>query len=195
MDPQDRPSKTEAGVDEIAQRSGRLVSGARRLLILIDGNRSIAELERLSRPGELPIHLKTLLDLGLIRIGDAPSAERDSSTVQSPGASVDDDLPAATITLEIQRLDEALAAREQALAADPPRAISFRDLKEQAAEELLVRSHYQSEVLAARLLACSTPKALRSLLRESEAELVRTMGARDAVEFARRVGAQAVDLC
>lgn len=194
MDPQDRPSKTDAGVDEIAQRSGRLVSGARRLLILIDGNRSIAELERLSRPGELPVHLKTLLDLGLIRVGDFPSTEVESAAAEVLDERADDELPAATITLEMQRLDEALTAREQALAADPPRAISFRDLKEQAAEELLVRSRYQSEVLAARLLACSTPKALRSLLRESEAEMVRTMGARDAVEFARRVGAQAVDL-
>ncbi len=193
MDPQDIPAKTEAGVDEIAQRSGRLPSGARRLLILIDGHRSIAELERLSRPGELPIHLKTLLDFGLIRVGDFPPATQ-AEPMAGEEASQQDDIAAAAITIEMKRLDEALTVREQQITSDPPRALSFRELKEQAAEELLVRSRYQSEVLAARLLACSTPKALRTLLRESEAEMVRTMGPRDAVEFARRVGAQAVDL-
>lgn len=244
------PRKTEQGQQEIAQRSGLLNSGERRLLILADGKRNLQELEKLCRAGELSQQLERLLRLGLItlpesqpldeantaetttvdRLGEdsqvgfertasdvpprldevdattgfPPAATRPSVSLTPSGApqrsSGDDapaepaDLPIASITLEIQRLNAALESHETQRYEAPPYQASFRQLKEQAAEELLVRSQYRSEVLAARIISCSTPKALRTLLRESDTELARTMGEREAIEFARRIGSAAVNL-
>ena len=235
------PHKTTLGQQEIAQRSGVLSSGERRLLILADGKRSLQELEKLCRAGEFAAQLERLLRLGFVglpgQVGETSRAEVSSTASQADVAStaaqaeissaatqVDvsstesqlesshqvsvlsassasnlsdsapADLPVASITLEIQRLNAALQSHDTQRYEAPPYQASFRQLKEQAAEELLVRSQYRSEVLAARIISCSTPKALRTLLRESDAELMRTMGEREAIEFARRIGSAAVNL-
>lgn len=64
-------AKTAAGVDEIATRSRRLTPALRRLLILIDGQRSITELAGLLGDSDVASQLDSLIAAGLIAAADA----------------------------------------------------------------------------------------------------------------------------
>ena len=61
-----RLAKTEAGRQEINHRSGRLSTVERRLLILVDGHKTINELGAFVRVGELEPALERLVGLGLV---------------------------------------------------------------------------------------------------------------------------------
>jgi len=58
--------KTDKGTREVADRAFGLEQHARRLLIMIDGNRDVAELSVYVRPGELNSTLARLVDDGFI---------------------------------------------------------------------------------------------------------------------------------
>jgi len=58
--------KTERGVREIAQASGELQPRYRRVLVLVDGTKSIADLAPLTRPGEIESTLEALLRGGYV---------------------------------------------------------------------------------------------------------------------------------
>ena len=71
---QDTYRKTDKGKQEIAERTFGLESRARRLLIMIDGQRADAELSVYLRPGELESTLALLLTEGFIETaGDGTS--------------------------------------------------------------------------------------------------------------------------
>lgn len=63
--------KTDKGAQEIADRAFGLENHVRRLLIMIDGNRHVAELSVYVRPGELKSTLTRLVAEGLIEIAGA----------------------------------------------------------------------------------------------------------------------------
>jgi len=63
--------KTDKGTREVADRASGLENPARRLLIMIDGNRDVAELSAYVRPGELKSALGRLLAEGFIGIVNA----------------------------------------------------------------------------------------------------------------------------
>jgi len=63
--------KTDKGTKEVADRASGLENHVRRLLIMIDGNRDVAELSVYLRPGELKSTLTRLLAQGLIEIVSA----------------------------------------------------------------------------------------------------------------------------
>ena len=66
-------ARTEAGEREVAERRRDLSQQARRILILIDGRRPLADLSMLARPGELEPIVAALEQAGLIRLdGLAP---------------------------------------------------------------------------------------------------------------------------
>jgi hypothetical protein len=68
LDPRLVYGKTAAGMSEVANRTDSLSPGARRMLILIDGRRSLAQLPGNTRPGELPKLVEELLTAGLIAL-------------------------------------------------------------------------------------------------------------------------------
>jgi hypothetical protein len=68
LDPRLVYGKTAAGMSEVTNRSEALSPGARRMLILIDGRRSLAQLPGNTRPGELPRLVEELLHAGLIAL-------------------------------------------------------------------------------------------------------------------------------
>lgn len=81
--------KTPKGVGEIANRSGAIGQRARRLLILIDGQRSRAELHALAGDPDFENSLAQLCDAGFI--GAAPV----ESGIVPPSASAQADDPSA----------------------------------------------------------------------------------------------------
>lgn len=82
-------AKTAKGQDEIAQRSGDLGPRARRVLILIDGRRTVDELRDLVAADDLTHTLGSLEELGLIEV---------KSLVRDDGkeAPADEPLPSVT---------------------------------------------------------------------------------------------------
>lgn len=61
-------AKTMAGTDAIRNRSQRVSLAARRLLLLFDGQRSLAQLPDIVRPNEVPTLLKELEAHGMITL-------------------------------------------------------------------------------------------------------------------------------
>jgi hypothetical protein len=68
IDPRLVFAKTAAGAAEILERQRGLSPSTRRILILIDGKRSLAELPDLARAGELPAIVAELQAAGLIAL-------------------------------------------------------------------------------------------------------------------------------
>jgi hypothetical protein len=68
LDPRLVYAKTAAGVSEVLNRGEALSAPARRVLVLIDGRRPLAQLPQSVRPGELPRLVDELLAAGLIAL-------------------------------------------------------------------------------------------------------------------------------
>jgi hypothetical protein len=68
LDPRLVYAKTAAGVSEVLNRGETLSAPARRVLVLIDGRRPLAQLPQSVRPGELPKLIDELLAAGLIAL-------------------------------------------------------------------------------------------------------------------------------
>ena len=77
LDPRLVFAKTEAGAAEVAARALKLTPSERRILILLDGRRRLADLPSFARPGELDPIVDRLEAAGLIAlagIADEPAA-------------------------------------------------------------------------------------------------------------------------
>ena len=93
MNPSDVPVKTEAGNRELAQRTHKLSSRVRSLLIVIHGTDTVAELtHNFHAFGDVDAGLRELASLGLIRMRNvAPGG----GTVQLQAANAPDIVPPA----------------------------------------------------------------------------------------------------
>jgi hypothetical protein len=205
--------KTELGLHEMQNRSGRLTQGERRVLILADGRRSVGELNRFVRPGELAPILDKLMREGFVVMRDRGAPAVAASGVKpnlpkpgparaevavpgpsAPPAAVAPEIPAANVTQQIARIATAIEVAEQRAAQVPGNAAKFETLKKQASRELLDRCGFFVELVAERVLASQSPRDLRLLLREVEPELNEHLGIAETREFAKRIGARAVEL-
>ncbi len=71
-------AKSDAGTSEVTARKLGLTQTARRVLILIDGQRRLSDLAGMARPGELVLVIEDLQNRGLIRlsgIAEGPNVE------------------------------------------------------------------------------------------------------------------------
>lgn len=130
-------AKTDAGQREMGERRAGLDPRQRRLLILVDGRRSVAELRALSGLGDLPAVLAELQSRGLIAApgGVMPAAP-------GPGAGRAPAAPAASAT-------------------------DWRDQGRRAAHAVLELLGPMAEMLAVQLEASESPEALEVLLARS----------------------------
>jgi hypothetical protein len=149
--------KTSAGHDEIEERRLPLRAELRRLLILIDGNRSSAELARCVRASELPEAIGDLAILGLIAsVSTNPSFARVAVT-------------------------DAIDTRSSM----PPRQFeAARNAAAHAASELLGLA---ARPYCAKLLECRDSLDLRALLSTVQAKLRATLGEDAATIFVESV--------
>ena len=74
-------AKTLAGTDAIRHPSKRVSLAARRLLLLFDGQRSLAQLPNIVRPNEVPTLLQELESLGMITLTGMARGDDSTSTV------------------------------------------------------------------------------------------------------------------
>ncbi len=149
--------KTTAGHNEIEHRNNLLCAELRRLLILIDGQRSNAELVRCVRSTELPAAIEDLAILGLIEpVSRFPSFARVA-------------------------VADAIDTRSS---MHPKQLEAARNAAAYAASELLGLA---ARPYCAKLLECRDSLDLRALLSTVQAKLKATLGDDAATIFVESV--------
>lgn len=164
MEPGTRLSKTDQGRQEIAQRSGALTPVQRRLLVLVDGQKTVNDLDAYVRVGERDAALRQLLALGLV-VPDGPVAELG---------------PAAAEGFASANLQE------------PPRAATdpqiFAQVRIEAARFVHNRLGSAGEPICEAIARCRNPQELRAMLRGVEIFVGQRLDPATTQAFARHFG-------
>ena len=162
-------AKTPKGIDEVSARSAQLSMTTRRVLIMMDGKRTVDELAVLVRPGEIDAIVDQLENFGLAQkasgtpaaapqapADDRPDASRTPTTINGP---VMDDRELTPITLE--------------------------EAKRRAVRELNDRLGPEAEVVAIRIESCRTIEEFRERVREAERFVAAALGTAAAQDYLR----------
>ena len=152
--------KTDKGKQEVAERTFGLDSHLRRLLIMVDGQRSTEELSVYVRAGEYEAALEKLLAEGFIEPAGAEDADPER-VARAPAAND----PVVFAGIKIKAMTEIRGRMRGRLAS-------------------------LGEMLVAEINACPDPLALREKRRTLEESLVRLLGPEEGVALARSIGAE-----
>ena len=165
MNPGTSYIKTDRGRAEVAARSGTLSALQRRVLIVVDGKKTVNDLGAFVRIGELDTALAELLQAGLIAATDciipllAPAA---------PGFSA------------------AEATQAPRPATSPA---EFKEVRQQASRFVQDRLGESGEPICAAIDRCDSPAELRKLLRGVEIFIGQRLSAETTQAFVRHFGA------
>lgn len=184
-------SKTAKGVAEVATRSGALTPAMRRVLIMVDGRRTAAELELVARDGEFEGIVAALLEKGMIE---------QTGTVETDLPDwVDDE--EATVAMESPRGPDAipaLRAAAQAAAAAvtaapapapaEPKTPTLEERKRMAVRALYDRLGPYGEEPAARIQECKTVEELGERLKHACRRIALFRGEQAAREYLVSIG-------
>jgi hypothetical protein len=158
-------SKTPKGVAEIAMRSAQLSMTTRRVLIMVDGKRSVDELAVLLRPGEIDAVMAQLEGAGLIHRNSANQAI---------------DVP----TVAGREMD-ALPTTQGPSSGDEPNPMTLEEAKRRAVRELTDRLGPEAEVMSMRIESCKSIEDFRERVREAERFVTAALGAAAAADYLR----------
>ena len=153
-------AKTAKGVAEVSSRSGAVPLAARRVLIMIDGKRTVADLAPLARTGEISPIIEQLEAQGFVQPLHAGAAPIPASA------------PAAAEAASEELGEDRLVA-------------SFESVKRRAVRELSDRLGPDAEVMAVRIEHCRTTEELRQRLHEAERLVAGMLGDAHAQDFLR----------
>lgn len=156
--------KTPKGIAEVSLRGAQLAMTSRRILIMVDGRRSVGDLSVLLRPGEIDGVIVQLEGSGLIQ------------RVQH-GASID--VPT------VFGRDESLPPAPAGTSSEDPNPMTLDEAKRRAVRELNDRLGPDAESLAIRIENCRTIETFRELVREAERFVSAMHGAVAAQEYVR----------
>lgn len=146
-------AKTAKGTAEVANRAGGLSLAARRVLIMVDGKRTVGELAPLLRPGEIETVLTSLETQGYVqRVGGVETAASAHGPI---GVALDPLTGEATEERTMVTLEEA---------------------KRRAVRALNDRLGPDAETMALRIEACKTSEELRERLKEAERLVAAVLG-------------------
>lgn len=157
--------KTDKGRLEIAGRSGVLSAVQRRLLILVDGKKTVNDLGAFVRVGELADALDYLQELDLVTPTGEPVALESPAAPGFVSSETDEPERPATSPREFTRVrqDAALFVRERLGDAGTP--------------------------ICAAIDRCASPEELRSMLRGIEVFVGQRLDTQTTQAFARHFGA------
>jgi len=182
--------KTPQGLAEVASRSAGLSLQARRVLIMIDGSRTLAELAPLAPHGTLDDVINLLHGRGLIRtVGEEEdtslagawnSGPQTSSNLPLSGRTQDGGGPSSRPSSATDR-----NAASAAAAPDDRVYLTIDEVKRRAVHELNERLGPDGEPMAMRIERSSGAEELREQLREAERLIARSVGETSAQEFVR----------
>ena len=159
-------AKTPKGVTEVGARTAQLPMTSRRVLIMMDGKRTIDELAVLVRPGEIEAIITQLESAGLAQKADGAGVAAEpvnrvagSEAPNTVQASVMDERELSPITLE--------------------------EAKRRAVRELNDRLGPDAEVIAMRIEHCRSIEEFRERVREAERFVAAALGASAAQDYLR----------
>jgi len=159
-------TKTAKGVAEVAARGGTLSLAARRILIMVDGKRSVAELAPLARPGEIDGLVATLEAQGFIqRMQDSTTATPRSLDVPTVAG------------IEVHSLGTEPSEERTLLTLD--------EAKRRAVRALTDRLGPDAEIIAMRIEQARTADELRERIKEAERVVAGLLGQAAVGEFLR----------
>ncbi len=158
-------AKTPKGVAEIAARSAQLSMTTRRVLIMIDGKRSIDELSVLLRPGEVDAVIAQLESAGLIQRSTG-SHSLDVPTV-------------------FGREAEAMPTTQGPATGEEGNPMTLEEAKRRAVRELTDRLGPGAEGVSLRIESCRTIEDFRERVREAERLVTAALGAAAAADYLR----------
>ena len=176
--------KTPKGTAEVALRVGGLSLQARRVLIMIDGARTLGELAPLLPDGSLDEVIELLQSRDMIRAMNEPEPENSTlrpypDTRTPPGSSIEIGRPSGP-------------PREPgggSTMGTPPAEdriyLTVDEVKRRAVHELNERLGPDAEAIAMRIERSTTAEELRERLREAERLVARTVSEASAREFVR----------
>ena len=158
-------TKTDKGRMEMAERSGTLSAVQRRLLILVDGKKTVNDLGAFVRVGELTGALYHLQDLGLIE----PSGQ--------------------LVALQPPAGPGFVASRPAELARPATDPREFAAVRDQAARFVQERLGQAGAPIRVAIERCASPHELRSMLRGIEVFVGQRLDQQTTQAFARHFGA------
>ena len=166
-------AKTPKGAAEITLRVGGLSLQERRVLIMIDGERSVGELAPLLREGQIDAVIALLHSRGFIR--DAGPSNPESAGPRTRG-----DLASGPDTAgSLLRSTEGNAVPEERV------YLTIEEVKRRAVRELNERLGSEAESIAMRIEHSPSADDLRERLREAERLVARLAGEASAQDFVR----------
>lgn len=157
-------SKTPKGVAEIAARSAQIAMNARRVLIMIDGKRTIDEVSVLVRPGEINSIIAQLESGGFI--------QRASGSLDVP-------------TVNGRDTEFGVVSGPNTGGLDERDGMTLDEAKRRAVRELTDRLGPDAETIALRIEGCRTIEEFRSRVREAERIVAGALGANAAQDYLR----------
>ena len=163
-------AKTPKGVAEVAARTAQLSMTTRRVLIMMDGKRTIDELSVLVRPGEIDAIITQLESAGLAQKASSPSAVEPASAITT--AREDETKSPTTINAPVMD-DRELTP------------ITLEEAKRRAVRELNDRLGPDAEVVAIRIESCRTIEDFRERVRDAERFVATALGAAAAQDYLR----------
>ena len=158
-------AKTPRGVAEVAARSAQLSMTTRRVLIMIDGRRTVDEIAALLPPGEIENVITQLESAGLIQRHTFGHAL---------------DVP----TVAGREIDEMPTTQGPAPSEDA-NPMTLDEAKRRAVRELTDRLGPEAESLALRIESCRTIEDFRERVREAERLVSGAMGPAAAADYLR----------
>jgi len=167
-------AKTPKGSAEIAARGAGLSMAARRVLIMIDGKRSLMELAALLRSADLEATVAQLETQGFIQrasgaSGGPPTVFGDTRTEEARE-------PPPREALEVNTIGNDVADRP---------LLTIEEAKRRAVRELTDRLGPEAEIMSIRLEQTRTADELRERLREAERLVAGLLGEAAAAEYLR----------
>jgi hypothetical protein len=154
--------KTPKGIAEISLRSAQLPMTTRRILIMIDGKRTLDDLSVLLRPGEIDSVIGQLESAGLIQ------RVSHNSPLDVPTVFGRDDMPASSSS-----------------SGEDPNPMTLEEAKRRAVRELNDRLGPDAETLAIRIEHCRSIEDFRERVREAERFVSAMLGPAAAQEYVR----------
>lgn len=163
-------SKTPRGIAEISLRSAQLPMTTRRVLIMIDGKRTVDDLSILAKPGEIEGAIASLESGGLIQRLSYQGAI-DVPTIN--GRDTDSGFSTAFGGPNTSGNDE----RENPITLDEVKRRAIRGLNDRLGAE--------ADSLAIRIEACRSVEEFRGCVREAERLISSALGAAAAQDYLR----------
>lgn len=164
MEPGTRLTKTDAGREEVNHRSPRLTTTERRLLILVDGRKTVNQLGAFARVGELEPALDHLIGLGLVAVDGEPMV---LEPAVAPGFSAPVPFEPARPATDLQEFDQ---------------------VRTEVARFVQNRLGAPAEPICAAIHRCRNPQELRALLRGIEVFIGQRLDPDTTQAFARHFG-------